>query len=221
MRRTIPLIAITLGAGMLIGAGLATAVERNYAGTDLHQQASRLSSASLRALPGTTPTASAQPDASTQPTATAQPTPAAQPAQPETPAEVIVGRLSIPALGLKEVPIYDRGTDGRGSMAIAHGYAVTHFQSSAAFGAGNTVLYGHDDIEGSVFARLKDLNPGDIINVTPPGAPTQVFVVTAKKIIAPTAVQILAPTSDTRLTLFTCWPNLVDTQRIVVTAVPR
>jgi LPXTG-site transpeptidase (sortase) family protein len=106
-------------------------------------------------------------------------------------------------------------------MAIAHGYAVTHFQTSAGFGAGNTVLYGHDDIEGSVFARLKDLNAGDVINVTPPGAPTQVYVVTAKKIIAPTAVQILAPTHDARLTLFTCWPNLVDTQRIVVTAIPR
>jgi sortase (surface protein transpeptidase) len=37
--------------------------------------------------------------------------------------------------------------------------------------------------------------------------------------VAPTAVQILDPTADVRLTLFTCWPNWVDTQRVVITAV--
>jgi sortase (surface protein transpeptidase) len=38
--------------------------------------------------------------------------------------------------------------------------------------------------------------------------------------VAPTAVQILQPTNDVRLTLFTCWPNWVDNQRVVVTATP-
>lgn len=215
MHRPVPFLAAALLIGMVIGAGAATVVERN--GQDTRQQASGLSSGHLHVLPGISPSASAQ---ATPTEATAQPTTSAQPAQPESPSEVVVGRLSIPAIGISDVPIYDRGTDGRGSMAIAHGYAVTHFQSSATFGAGNTVLYGHDDIEGSVFARLKDLKAGDVIRVALPGAAPQVFVVNGKKVIAPTAVQILAPTSDARLTLFTCWPNLVDTQRIVVTAVP-
>jgi len=41
-----------------------------------------------------------------------------------------------------------------------------------------------------------------------------------KTIVAPTAVQILQPTNDVRLTVFTCWPNWVDTRRVVVTAMP-
>ncbi|MDQ6710285.1 MAG: sortase [Candidatus Dormibacteraeota bacterium] len=216
MQRTIPLIAATLVIGMSIGAGAATVIER--VGPSPHQQATRLRSGPVHALPGISPSAAAQPTPSSE--ATAQPTASAQPAQPESPSEVVVGHLSIPAIGISEAPIYDRGTDGRGSMAIARGYAVTHFQSSATFGAGNTVLYGHDDIEGSVFARLKDLRAGDVIRVALPGAAPQVFVVNGKKVIAPTAVQILAPTRLPQLTLFTCWPNLVDTQRIVVTALP-
>ena len=216
MRRTIPLIAATLVIGMSIGAGAATALQRMS--PHATQQAARLSGSHLHALPGISPSAVPQPTPSSQ--ATAQATTPAPPAQPESPSEVVVGRLSIPAIGVKDVPIYDRGVDGRGSMAIAHGYAVTHFQSSGTFRGGNTVLYGHDDIEGSVFARLKDLKAGDAITVTLPGAATQAFVVSGKKIVAPTAIQILAPTSDARLTLFTCWPNMVDTQRIVVTAVP-
>lgn len=210
MRRTIALMTLTLGIGILVGVMLMTYARVGGAGTTaslrplVHQSESHLGP-----LPGTSITASP----STTPSAP-------EPAQPQAPAEVVVARLSIPALGLKDVAIYDRGTDSRGSMAIAHGFAVTHFQYSAGFGAGNTVLYGHDDIEGSVFARLKDLNPGNEIDITLPGAATQVFRVTGKKVIAPTEVQILAPTSDVRLTLFTCWPNLVDTQRIVVTAAP-
>jgi LPXTG-site transpeptidase (sortase) family protein len=132
----------------------------------------------------------------------------------------IVAYLSIPRLGLKNAPIYDRGVDGSGNMLIAKGYSVTHYALSSPIGSGNAVLYGHDDIEGSVFGRLKDLQAGDEVDVqTASGAPV-VYHVTARSIVAPTAVQILQPTSDVRLTLFTCWPNWVDTQRVVVTAVP-
>ena len=132
-----------------------------------------------------------------------------------------VALLSIPKLGLHNVPIYDRGVDGKGNMVIAHGYAVTHFQYSAAIGGGNTVLYGHDDIEGSVFARLSELKPGDEIDLTLSGEPSPaVYRVTGRRIVPPTAVQILNPTGDIRLTLFTCWPTWVDTQRVVVSATP-
>lgn len=127
--------------------------------------------------------------------------------------------LTIPRLGITRAPIYDRGIDAKGSMMIATGYAVTHYAYSAGIGGGNAVLYGHDDIEGSIFARLKDLQPGDEIDVTVAGL-VQVYRVRARAIVPPTAVQILNPTPDVRLTLFTCWPNWVDTQRVVITALP-
>jgi LPXTG-site transpeptidase (sortase) family protein len=131
-----------------------------------------------------------------------------------------VAYLSIPRLGIKDAPILDRGVDARGTMLIAKGYSVTHYAFSSAIGGGNAVLYGHDDIEGSIFARLKDLKTGDEVDVALAGDSRVVYHVTARTIVAPTAVQILQPTGDVRLTLFTCWPNWVDTQRVVVTAMP-
>jgi LPXTG-site transpeptidase (sortase) family protein len=132
-----------------------------------------------------------------------------------------VALLSIPSLGLHNVPVYDRGLDAKGNMAIAHGFAVTHFEYSAAIGGGNAVLYGHDDIEGSVFRRLSELKAGDEVDLMVAGQTSPaVYRVSGRRIVAATAVQILNPTGDIRLTLFTCWPTWVDTQRVVVTATP-
>ncbi len=132
----------------------------------------------------------------------------------------VVGYISIPKLGIKNAPIYDRSVDQSGNMLIAKGYSVTHFALSSPIGSGNAVLYGHDDIEGSVFARLKDLQSGDEVDVQTASGSATVYHVTGRSIVPPTAVQILQPTNDVRLTLFTCWPNWVDTQRVVVTATP-
>jgi sortase A len=102
-------------------------------------------------------------------------------------------------------------------MLIAPGYGVTHFLSSARPGAGNAVLYGHDDIDGSVFANLWQLQPGDAITVVISRV-SQTYAVSDRRVVLPTAVEILAPTPDVRLTIFTCWPNNVDTRRLVITA---
>jgi LPXTG-site transpeptidase (sortase) family protein len=133
----------------------------------------------------------------------------------------VVAFLSIPRLGIKNAAIYDRGVDTKGNMLIAKGYSVTHYAFSSPIGSGNAVLYGHDDIEGSVFASIKDLKAGDEVDVADASGAVTVYHVTGKPtIVPPSAVQILQPTNDVRLTLFTCWPNWVDTQRVVVTAMP-
>ncbi len=129
-----------------------------------------------------------------------------------------IATLSIPRLGIRDAAIYDRGIDERGNMQIARGYSVTHFAFSAKLGAGNSVLYGHDDIEGSIFARLQELQPGDEVHVSTPNAAARLYRVIDRKIVPPTAVEILNPTGDIRLTIFTCWPNFVDNQRVVITA---
>jgi len=132
----------------------------------------------------------------------------------------VVAYLSIPKLGIKNAQVFDRGVDGSGNMLIAKGYAVTHYANSSPIGNGNAVLYGHDDIEGSIFGRLKDLAVGDELDVALTDGLSVVYHVTARTIVAPTAVQILQPTNDVRLTVFTCWPNWVDTRRVVITAMP-
>ena len=132
----------------------------------------------------------------------------------------VVAYLSIPRLGIKNAQVFDRGVDAGGNMLIAKGYAITHYANSSPIGSGNAVLYGHDDIEGSIFARLQELAIGDEMDVITAGGEPVVYHVTARAIVAPTAVEILRPTADVRLTVFTCWPSWVDDKRVVVTATP-
>ena len=146
--------------------------------------------------------------AASPPSSAAAPAPAAAPA---------VATISIPRIGIHNAPIYDRGTNSKGVMLIAPGYAVTHYAFSAPLGGGNAVIYGHDDIQGSIFGHLYDLGPGDLIQVTMAGE-TQNYRVSAHQIVAPTSVGVLEPTSDVRLTIITCWPFNVDTKRWIVTA---
>jgi LPXTG-site transpeptidase (sortase) family protein len=132
----------------------------------------------------------------------------------------VIGFLTIPRLGLHAVPIFDRGLDAHGNMLVATGFSATHYRSSAPLGAGNAVLYGHDDIEGGVFAHLANLQPGDEVDVAPVGSQKPlIYRVVAKNIVNPSALGILQPTSEPSLTLFTCWPTWVDTRRVVVTAI--
>ena len=177
-------------------------------------------SRNIVAVASVTPSPSASPTAlpTTQPTQAPQQNAAAA-APAAAPPTAAIASISIPRIGIRNAPIYDRGTNAKGIMQIAPGYAVTHYAASAPFGSGNTFLYGHDDIEGNIFGHLYDLAPGDIIQITVGGA-TQVYRVTGHQIVPPTAVGILAPTPDVRLTIVTCWPFNVDTKRWVVTAVP-
>jgi sortase A len=129
-----------------------------------------------------------------------------------------IARITIPKIGIRNAPIYDRSTDSKGNMLIAPGYAITHYSFSAPFGSGNAVIYGHDDIQGSIFSRLYDLVPGDMVQVSV-GGQTEAYRVTGHEIVAPTDLAVLNPTSDVRLTIITCWPFNVDTKRWIVTAI--
>jgi len=193
-------------AGLLIASGLALAGSAFWT---MQTQGSSASAPLVQMLPSTDGGGALLPRRHQNPIRQTLPT-AAGPND-------VIATLTIPRLAITGAPIYDRGLDSKGSMLIAHGYAVTHYAFSAEIGSGNAVLYGHDDIEGSIFARLKDLQAGDEIDVAVAGRVHR-YRVSTRVIVAPTAVQILDATSDVRLTLFTCWPNWVDTQRVVVTA---
>ena len=169
--------------------------------------------ASTRLSPSASPTASATPE----PTQAVQRNAAAAAAAVAPPTRVIA-RISIPRLGISKAPIYDRGVDAKAVMLIAPGYSVTRYVFSAPLGTGNTFLYGHDDIEGNIFGRLYDLRPGDTVQIDI-GGETQVYRVTGHQIVPPTAVGVMDPTQDVRLTIMTCWPFNVDTKRWIVTAV--
>lgn len=134
------------------------------------------------------------------------------------PPTAVTARISIARIGIRNAPVYDRAVDAKGVMLIAPGYAVTRYAFSASFGSGNTVIYGHDDIQGNIFGHLYDLRPGDKVEITVAGE-TQTYHVTGHQIVLPTDVGVLDATSDVRLTIITCWPFNVDTKRWIVTAV--
>jgi sortase A len=90
-----------------------------------------------------------------------------------------------------------------------------HIGSADPGEAGNLVLSGHDDIYGEVFRYLDQLEPGDEVTVFT-AQNTYVYVVTDTMIVAPTYLQVLNPTPHATITLISCYPYLIDTQRIVV-----
>jgi sortase A len=80
---------------------------------------------------------------------------------------------------------------------------------------GNLVLTGHNDIYGEVFRELDQLQPGDeVVVFTAHTSYTYVIVETI--FVAPTEVEVLEPTSNATLTLISCYPYRIDSQRIVV-----
>ncbi len=82
---------------------------------------------------------------------------------------------------------------------------------------GNLVLTGHNDIYGEVFRFLVDLKPGDEIVIFT-ASRSYTYVVTETLIVEPDFVEVLEPTPNATLTLISCTPYRVDTQRIVVLA---
>jgi sortase A len=95
---------------------------------------------------------------------------------------------------------------------------VGHHSGSAQPGeAGNVVLSGHNDIFGQIFRRLEELATGDEI-ILYAGDRPYCYEVVDRQVTAPTEVEVMAPTSEPTLTLITCHPYLMDTQRMVVVA---
>lgn len=82
---------------------------------------------------------------------------------------------------------------------------------------GNLVLTGHNDIYGEVFRELADLEPGDEIVIFT-ASRSYTYVVTETLIVEPDFVEIMGPTPNATLTLISCTPYRVDTQRIIVLA---
>jgi len=80
---------------------------------------------------------------------------------------------------------------------------------------GNLVLSAHNDIFGELFRHLDRLKPGDEIRVM---TNTQefVYIVTGLKIVEPTDVSVMGPTEKPTITLISCYPYLIDSQRIVI-----
>jgi len=93
---------------------------------------------------------------------------------------------------------------------------VGHLPGSANPGQrGNLYLAAHNDIYGEIFRYLEKLEVGDEYFIYA-GEEEFKYVVTETRIIEPTEVEVMLPTTEPVATLQTCYPYLVDTHRLVV-----
>lgn len=91
-----------------------------------------------------------------------------------------------------------------------------HIGSADPGSPGNLILTAHNDIHGEIFRRLDQLEKGDKITIYT-ASRRYVYTVQAQRIVEPTDVSVLLPTRKSTITLISCYPYLVDTQRIVIT----
>lgn len=125
-------------------------------------------------------------------------------------------RLVIPAIGVDTGMTPPLNVVG-GAWQVPS-YGAGYLAGNALPGhTGNEAIAGHDDADGAVFRRLGDLHPGDEVQVYV-GLRVYRYRVTAMRVVPPTRIDVLRPTHGATLTLITCTPYLVDTDRLVVRA---
>jgi len=144
--------------------------------------------------------------------------------------ERLIATVSIPSLFIYApvVPVgwqpdpRDAQASAWDSPEAAVGWAI----SSALPGDNaNIILYGHNNIDSSVFKNLSQLQTGDVVELTT-GERTWRYRVTGLTILpvqdaeadAAAFAEVFAPGEAPRLTLLSCWPPDNNTHRVVVTA---
>ncbi len=80
---------------------------------------------------------------------------------------------------------------------------------------GNLVLSGHDDVYGEPFRDLEKLDVGKDILVYAGGTSFR-YIIKAKRIVAPNELSVLASSKNPIVTLITCTPYRVDTNRLIL-----
>ncbi len=128
-----------------------------------------------------------------------------------TPGPEQATRIQIPALRI-DAPV----VQGDGWEQLKKGVGQ-HIGTANPGQLGNVVLSAHNDIFGEIFRDLDRLRPGDLV-VLYTNQNAYTYIVIDTQIVAPTAVEVMAPTSHPSVSLISCYPYLKDTERIVVTA---
>lgn len=120
-------------------------------------------------------------------------------------------RLRIPALEV-DSPV----VQGDGWEQLKRGVAQ-HLGTGDPGQPGNVVLSGHNDIYGEVFRHLDQLTAGDEI-IVHTQAREFTYRVVYSRIVPPTEVGVMDQTREPIVTLISCYPYMVNSDRIVVVA---
>ncbi len=123
--------------------------------------------------------------------------------------------ILIPSIGI-DLPV-DVGEIKDGVWQISYNHP-TFLNSSARPGSGgNIVIYGHN--KKAIFGNLPFLSLGQKIYIKTTTNKVYVYEVYKKESVNPDRVDLVSPTDNEELTIYTCW-GLFDTQRIIIKAKP-
>jgi len=128
-----------------------------------------------------------------------------------TPAPDQAIRLQIPTINI-DAPV----VQGDGWEQLKKGVGQ-NIGSANPGQPGNVILSAHNDVYGEIFRYLDKLAPGDQV-VLYTQQRQYVYIVDRTALVEPTAVEVMASTGSPTVTLISCYPYLVDKQRIVVFA---
>ena len=128
-----------------------------------------------------------------------------------TPGPQAATRIVIPAIDVDSV-IVEGDTWELLKQGVGH-----HLGTPNPGERGNAVYSGHNDVYGEVFRRLEELKPGDTVKLYA-GPRVFQYEVRRTRIVGPKETSVMGPTPDATLTLITCHPYRIDTQRLIVIA---
>ncbi|HSV86358.1 MAG TPA: sortase, partial [Levilinea sp.] len=120
-------------------------------------------------------------------------------------------RIQIPAIGV-DAPV----VQGDGWEQLKKGVGQ-HIGTPNPGENGNIVLSAHNDVFGEIFRDLDQLSEGDKV-ILYSNQRSYTYIVHKSQIVEPTRVEVMAPTIEPVVTLISCYPYRVNTQRIVITA---
>jgi sortase A len=120
-------------------------------------------------------------------------------------------RIQIPAIKIDAPVVQGDGWEQLKKGVAQNVHSVNPGQN------GNVILSAHNDVYGELFRFLDKLQPGDQV-ILYTQQRQYVYVVDRTAIVEPTAVEVMASTGSPTVTLISCYPYLVDKQRIVVFA---
>lgn len=129
-----------------------------------------------------------------------------------------VGDGSIEVVGVLEIPAIDvRVAIGEGVDQKTLKYTVGHFKGTALPGAtGNCCITGHRSYAwGEFFNRLGEMAKGDEV-IAQYGGETFTYTVSEIFVVDPEDIWVLNSSDGCEMTLITCTPIRVATQRLII-----
>ncbi len=134
-------------------------------------------------------------------------------------------RIVIPKLGIEAPVVYDADTEDEALFQKLLERGVVHYPFTAKPNAtGNTVIFGHSSNNWfapgdykSIFATLDKAEVNDTVELYYEGI-RYTYLVKDQKIVKPSDISVLQPSTNAKLTLITCWPVGTAANRLIITA---